>query len=373
MKNQLSSIKLGILGGGQLARMLALKSHELGMRPYVLNKQVEDSAMQVTPYFVKGDLHSKKDVKTFLRKVDLAVFENEFLDPSMLHEASLETKTSIHPKPKTMALLRDRWLQKSLLKKYKIPTAEFVRVNSVKQMSSLVSLFPNQIVLKKRLFGYDGYGTLITKSKSKTPVEEFIKKHSPNLIAEAFVPFQRELAIILIRNKMGQIIELPLVETHQEEARCLWVKGPCQHKKKDNLVKKLKRMIDEIGYEGVIAFELFETKTELLVNEVAPRVHNSGHYSLDALSEDQFSLHIKAVLNMKLTTPVKRSGGFAMLNLLGNNKTKTSLWPLPPGIKLHWYGKAENRMGRKMGHINQLASTGGKALNQLLKFKKDFL
>ena len=127
-------------------------------------------------------------------------------------------------------------------------------------------------------------------------------------------------------------------------------------------------MMNEIHYEGVMAFELFETKQgTLLVNEIAPRVHNSGHYSLDALSEDQFSLHIKAVLNMELVAPVKISGGFAMLNLLGEKAS--SQWLPPAGTRLHWYGKMESRPGRKMGHLNNLDSTANKALSTLLNFK----
>lgn len=371
MKNRLSTVKLGILGGGQLARMMALKSHEMGIKPYILSSHPQDPAAQITPYFIQGRIDSKKDLKKFLNKVDLAIFENEFLDPTLLYEASIATNTPVHPKPKTMHLLQDRLNQKKLLKKYKIPTAPFIAVSSYKEINTLTNLFPKGTVLKKRQQGYDGYGTLIVKNiKEDKKIKQFLNK-KPQLIAEEYIPFKKEMAIILVRNRKKQIIELPLVETYQEQACCLWVKGPYRHQKKDTLVKKLKTMMNQIDYEGVMAFELFETQQgSLLVNEIAPRVHNSGHYSLNALSEDQFSLHIKAVLNLDLQTPKKSSGGFAMLNLLGEKIP--SQWLPPAGTTLHWYGKTESRPGRKMGHLNNLDSTPNKALSTLLNLKKKF-
>ncbi|MDE0119748.1 MAG: 5-(carboxyamino)imidazole ribonucleotide synthase [Bdellovibrionales bacterium] len=371
MKNRLSKVRLGILGGGQLARMMALRCHEMGIKPYILSSHPQDPAAQVTSDFVQGNPNTKRDIKNFLNKVDLAVFENEFIDPTILHEASIASDTPVHPQPKIMNLLQDRLNQKNLLKKYKIPTARFIEIDSSKQIKDLTSLFPKGFVLKKRHQGYDGYGTLIVKNIAKEDTaKEFIDKN-PHLIAEELIPFKKELAIILVRNRKEQIVELPLVETYQEEACCLWVKGPCRHQKKDSLVKKLKNMLNQISYDGVMAFELFETKQGLLVNEIAPRVHNSGHYSMDALSEDQFTLHIKAVLNMNISPPKKLSGGFAMLNLLGQ---KTSSQWLPPAeTTLHWYGKMQTRIGRKMGHLNSLNSTSTKALTTLLDFKKKFL
>ena len=375
MKNKLSKIKLGILGGGQLARMLALACHKIGIKPYVLSPEEEDPACQVTSYAIKGKLSAKRDLKNFLSKVDLAVFENEFVDPALLQRASEESETPIHPKPKVMHLLQDRLSQKQLFVQNKIPTAPFIEMESRKQVSDLKGLFPNGAVLKKRNQGYDGGGVCIMNSASKeeeaeNKAQEFMSKN--RLIAEEYIPFKKELALILVRNRKGKFIELPLVETYQEKACCVWLKGPVQHKELAGLIKKLKTLMNKIHYEGVMAFELFETKTgALLVNELAPRVHNSGHYSLNALSEDQFTLHIKAVLNMDLHPPVMLSGGFAMLNLLGEKEP--SSWLPPPGAALYWYGKSDSRLGRKMGHLNRLDSTPGKALAPLLEFKKKLL
>lgn len=368
MINKLSQINLGILGSGQLARMLALKCHTLGIKPYVLGAHSLDPAAQVTTHFIKGDANSKKDLKNFFKKVDCVIFENEFLDSKLLTEVSINCNTPIYPQPKIMHFLQDRLSQKHLLKKYKIPTAPFIELQSYKQINKLNSLFPLGTVLKKRRQGYDGYGTLIVKNIiTDAKAKQFINNF-PKLIAEEFIPFKKELAIILVRNKKNQIIEMPLVETYQENAKCMWVKGPSVHKKKDLMVKKLKLMMTDLQYEGVLAIEFFETKKGvLLVNELAPRVHNSGHYSMDALSEDQFTLHIKAILNLDLNTPIKKSGGFAMLNLLGD--PTCTKWLPPKNTILHWYGKTECRLDRKMGHLNCLEVTPNKALNILLKDK----
>lgn len=373
IKKTQSTIRLGLLGGGQLARMLALKCHDMSIQPYVLSPSVQDPAAQVTSFFVKGSLYSKKDLTSFLKQVDVATFENEFLDMSLLSKLSKDTKTPVYPSPRTMNLLQDRFKQKNLFKKYNIPTAKFISlpIDSHKtpqqRFNQLMKLFPNGFVLKKRHQAYDGYGTcIVTSIKDKTKAVNFIKK-SQDLIVEEFIPFKKEMATILVRNRKKQIIELPLVHTYQEQARCVWLKGPCQHKNKSILIKKLKTMLKQINYVGVIAFELFDTSKGLLVNELAPRVHNSGHYSLDALSEDQFTLHIKAVLNQDLFSPVLQTKGFAMLNLLAGKQLnpQIKMAETKKEVKLYWYGKQEHRPGRKMGHLNALASTPEKALKKL--------
>ena len=379
MENKLSKIKLGILGGGQLARMMALKCHNLGIKPYILSPHKEDPAAMVTAFYECGSLQSKKDLKKFLSLIDVATFENEFLNIATLQKAAFATKTPIHPKPQIMHLLQDKLTQKKLLKEHKIPTAYFISHPDKRQVNDFPRLFPKGVVIKKRQLGYDGGGIKIVKDiNSNKESKQFILKHADHVIVEEFVPFKKELALILVRNRKKQIVELPLVETYQENSCCVWVKGPCQQKNKSKLVSKLKTFLNKINYEGVMAFELFETTNgDLMVNELAPRVHNSGHYSLDALSEDQFSLHIKAVLNLNITQPVIRSGGFAMLNLLGG-KGQLS-WKSPARAlqktpaHLHWYGKTLAKEGRKMGHINVLESTVQKALSKILQIKKDYL
>ncbi len=355
--------KVGILGGGQLARMMALKAHELGLKPYVLSASKDDPAAQVTSFWIKGDIHRISDLTKFLKKTDIVTFENEFIHSPSLIKAMKKTKTPVYPHPHIIAKLQDRWFQKQLLKKYHIPTSPFFKIDNKRQALKAFEKFKGKMVLKKRLFGYDGKGTFIIQNVKQIPHEE-------NLIAEEFIPFKRELALILVAGK-HQIISLPLVETFQKNFRCYWVKGPVSHPQIDSLTKKLKIFLKKIKYQGVIAFEIFDTSKKLLVNEIAPRVHNSGHYSLDALSKDQFSLHLEAILGTHLQTPKVLCGGFAMLNLLGQRESSRN-WKKIEGVSLHNYGKKILKKDRKMGHLNSCADSSKKALENLFRAEKYF-
>jgi 5-(carboxyamino)imidazole ribonucleotide synthase len=278
----------------------------------------------------------------------------------------------IFPSPNLMSLLQDRLSQKKLLIQYKIPTAEFIQVDTAEDLEQATQHFPKGFVLKKRRGGYDGYGTFIVKSaddlKNLRPV---LSKEKSGFIAEAFVPFKKELAVMLVRDQKNHCFSLPLVESKQTQAKCDWVQGPVKHAKAKSLITRLQKMLKQENYVGVIGFELFDTGSNLLINELAPRVHNSGHYSLDALSEDQFSLHIKAVCGFSCVPPKVLSPGFAMANLIGS-KNSPADWENDLTSKIHWYGKLENRPGRKMGHLNAVGATPKKALAQVLKDRKKF-
>ena len=339
---------VGIVGGGQLARMLVLKGHEMGLTMRVLSKSPEDPAAQVCAGWVKGEPTSRRDLASFFRKVDVVTFESEFYSGKLFADISKQTKTKVRPSPRVMGILQDRLSQKRLFNKYGIPTSEFESVTDPK--AAFERLGP--CVFKTRMGGYDGYGTFVVKRES-----DLLGLKVAPMIAEKFVPFKAELAISLVRGSNGDVTVLPLVQTHQEDSRCRWVKGPVKHRALAPLVARLKRMLVAEKYEGICAFELFDTGRELLVNEAAPRVHNSAHYSLDALDEDQFTLHLKAVIGAPLPKTVSAAAkGFAMWNLLGTKTTDAS-WRYPTGVHLHWYGKKGNRPGRKMGHINAVGKT----------------
>ncbi len=354
---------LGIVGGGQLARMLALKAHELGIKVAVLSENAFDPAAQVTSLWTQGALGNRADLRKFLSICSLVTFESEFLDAHLLESLSRDTSVPVLPRPSDMALIQDRLTQKEILLQHRLPTARFHSVATEDEARWAFDDLGGRAVFKKRRFGYDGYGTFIVRSAQD--LKKFLPeltKNSHGFIAEEFVPFKREVAVMVVRSLRGQTVRLPFVESYQENARCLWVKGPLRKSAKlTALGQKLEKFLSAISYCGTMGVELFDTGSKLIVNELAPRVHNSGHYSLDALSDDQFSLHIKAVLGQDLVTPRVLSPGFAMMNLLGST-TEPATWLLPSEIKLHWYGKEENRPGRKMGHINVLAATPEKAL-----------
>ena len=174
-----------------------------------------------------------------------------------------------------------------------------------------------------------------------------------------FLPFQRELAVLVARSKDASEVAFPWVQTHQENSRCLWVKGPVELPEEPQLLKKLQAFLKNIKYVGLMAFEFFQTRQgELLINEVAPRVHNSGHATMNSFSADQFQIHLECVLGQKLQDPQLENPGYAMYNLLGEG-TKTPRLGRPKGVHLHWYGKEDVLKGRKMGHLNRVSLAKG--------------
>ena len=387
---------IGILGGGQLAKLLSLKAKALGVKTFVLSISEHDPVAQNNPYWIKGDPHQSKDLKSFLQLVDIVTFESEFFSAGSIKKTLQNLKGKkpyIAPSLKALSLIQDRWTQKQLLSQYKIKTADFLKVTLKNPgQSQLLKLWEKlgPFVLKSRTGGYDGHKTFVIKRKSQIQHKSFSSKL---FIAEQFIPFQRELALLSARNKKGQIVFFPLVESFQKNLRCLWVKGPVQHTRLNFLKTQIKHFLSGINYQGVLAFELFDTGDDLIVNELAPRVHNTGHYSLDALNEDQFTVHLKAIMNHPLSKLKTSKNGFAMYNLLGEGckkpflkifkQNKFSYFYLKKGFKkpslkinngvnLWWYEKSISRKGRKMGHINATGSSAKQALNKLIKVRSLF-
>lgn len=372
-KSRRFPLRAGILGGGQLARMLALKGHEMGLEIHVLSPDSGDPAAQVVRHHHPGSPTDEKALRTFFKHVDLVTFESEFMDASALERLSDETRVPVRPRPSLMAMLQDRLTQKKWLQSQGLPTAAFRSITDAKQAESAFAAFKGRVVFKKRRFGYDGYGTYIARDETSLRVAiDAIESDRHGFIAEAFIPFRREVALMVARRPSGETVALPFVETFQENSRCLWVKGPIAGLRGGSrLTTRLKKGLESTDYEGILGVELFETPRGLLVNELAPRVHNSAHYSLEGLTEDQFTVHWKAVLDLPFSPVRPRAGGFAMYNLLGHHSRPPS-WEFTADIHLHWYGKLENRPGRKMGHITATASSSGLALKRLVAARTRF-
>ncbi len=372
------NLKIGFLGGGQLARMLCLEAHSLGLESHVLSSNSSDPAAQVCNQWHKGEINSVQSLKSFFKSVSLVTFESEFIDPHIIQKALDNIqKPLIYPTLDTMALCQDRLPQKELFQKHSLATSPFMSVDTKEDLELAVSKLKFPLVLKKRYGGYDGYGTFILKNQSDIKkFQPLIKKEPRGFIAEQFISFKKEVALVVARNKQGQCVKFPWVETHQENSRCLWVKGPISPVGYRKIESRINKILSQLNYVGVMGLEFFiDKKNDLIINEIAPRVHNSAHYSQNAMDVNQFQLHLKAVLGFKLSTPVLQTPGFAMLNLIGtekNKKKKLPQWDLPPNIHPHWYRKDQNRPNRKMGHLNALGKTPQRALNYLLKHKKEF-
>jgi len=348
--------------------MLALSAHPLGYDVKVLTAHVRDSAAQVCGQVELGSLTDEGALRRFASAVDVLTFESEFVDTDLLKRC-LPDSVHVFPSLDVIAAIQDRLTQKQLLDKHKIPTSPWLPVESAEDLKKAAAKFPKGFVLKQRRFGYDGYGTFVyrdTESLDFAPLE----KTKFGFIAESFIDFKRELAMSFVRSSK-EFLALPLVESVQQDSRCFSVVGPIKSSHAKKMTAAFKKLMNQIGYEGILAAEFFDTGKGLIVNELAPRVHNSAHYSQNGLTCSQFEYHWRAGLGLGLPKVELVRPGFAMVNLLGEGHTGIKLSRSNQG-HLHWYGKPENRKGRKLGHINVLDKNGPAALRRALKWRKEF-
>lgn len=358
----LSAKIIGILGGGQLARMLCLRATEMGLQTYVLSEKKTDPAVKVCTKWFEGKLTKSEDIKKFSDKVDIITFESEFFPGSLLKK-SIVQKNKCFPQIDILAKLQDRWPQKELLWDFKIPTSPFMKINTKDDLDLAFIAYKNKMVIKQRFGGYDGFGThVISSSRALQSFKNRFNGFENHFIVEAFIPFKAEKSFIFARNLKGQIYHYPLLTTVQKNNQCNQVFGPSAHPKEKSLVDKIEKLLKDINYVGVIAFELFDTGKDLMVNEIAPRVHNSGHITQDAFTLSQFELHLRCILNLDLPKENPHTKSFLMQNLSGKSQRKPQIEKGLLG-RLHWYEKTENRPRRKMGHVNYI----GQSLNQLKK------
>jgi 5-(carboxyamino)imidazole ribonucleotide synthase len=361
--------RLGILGGGQLARMLALSAYPLGYDVKVLARHAQDPAAQVCGNKDLGALTDEDALRRFAANLDVVTFESEFVDTALLAQV-LPSTVRVFPSLKVIGDIQDRLTQKQMLERFKIPTSPWMPVETASDLKAAAEKFTHGFVLKQRRFGYDGYGTFIYRDLKESLDLSPLNKTKFGFIAESFVRFERELATSYVRSAK-QFVNLPLVESVQQDSRCFSVSGPVKHAGLKKISASFKRMMTELEYEGILAVEFFATAKGLIVNELAPRVHNSAHYTLDGLTVDQFEYHWRAGLTLPLPPVELVRPGFAMVNLLGEGGDDTKLSYSDHG-HLHWYGKTENRKGRKLGHLNVLDKNGPAALRRALKWRKEF-
>jgi len=334
---------IGILGGGQLARMLALKARQMGINTIVLSENSYDSAASCATQWMQGSLKSEESIRKLASQVDYLTFESEFIPAQLLKKSLKGLKgKKIEPNLTALARIQDRLFQKEWLYDFGLPTLDYVKINSKDDLDLAFKTFGGQLVCKERFGGYDGYGTYVITSKiDLLSFKRAFKGEENQFIAERFVQFKSERSIIFARNSLGEMIHLPMVQSHQINHQCDYVTGPSKHPKEQKLIAKINQFLTAINYVGVIAFELFEIGSKLFINELAPRVHNTGHYSQEALNIDQFELHLRCILGMPLPQVVLRQPAFVMTNLLGQSTRHPSLKKMPTG-SLHWYDKVEN-------------------------------
>ena len=346
--------RVGVIGGGQLAWMMAAEAPKLGIKLVVQTPNQEDPAVSRADDVVFAAIDDGEGTSHLADNCDIITFENEFVDMQQLYKLHDWGKAYFHPYLTTLAPLLDKYDQRSYLKDIGVPVPKFSIDSNIEDIATNYG-FP--VVLKARRHGYDGQGTFIIKNAeglkdlaTRVPIAE--------LLVEEFIPFERELAIIAARNG-SEVAVYPVTETNQENQVCTWTITPADVSKEvAERVKEIARTIlEKLDVIGVFGIEFFLTKdNRVLVNEIAPRTHNSGHYTLDGCETSQFAMHLQAVTKMSLGSTALKSAGALMVNLLGfetsdsDYQEKRSRLLEIPNSYLHWYGKT-SRPGRKLGHV----------------------
>lgn len=352
---------LGIVGGGQLGLMLAEAANTLGMQTIVLDPTPDCPASKAARQVV-GDFHDFDTVMAFGKEADVLTFEIESANADALAALS-RGGLPVHPTPGTLAFIKDKLLQKNFLYDRNIPVAPFMEIERIEDAIEAGERFGFPYVLKARSGGYDGRGNA-TITRAEDIASAFEKLAGAKLYAEAFVNFSKELAVVAVRTTEGDIRTYPVVETIHERHICLEVLAPAPvsedvRKKAETLAHNV---LESFEGAGVFAIEMFLRNGEVLVNEIAPRVHNSGHLTIEACETSQFENHVRAVTGMPLGSTALVAPAAVMLNILGER-----VGPAEPkgieeakalgGVSVHIYGKKETKPDRKMGHLTTIANS----------------
>lgn len=364
--------KIGILGGGQLGKMLCLAAADWDFKTCVLDTSPDFPAGPVCTEFTPGDFNNYDDVLAFGADKDIVTIEIEHVSTEALHELERRGKT-VHPAPRALDIIKDKGLQKEFYRQNDIPTADFALFNDEKHLCEAVANgeWTLPLVQKSRTAGYDGKGVAILR----TP-EDLEKKILPGpCLAEVLAPIRVELAVVAARNASGEVSVFPPVEMdfHPEAnlvefLLCPARVSPVVAAEAEALAEKV---ISTFDVCGLLAVEMFlTTDGQLLVNEVAPRPHNSGHHTIDSAPTSQFQQHLRAICNLPLGSTVQLMPA-VMLNLLGEPGHKGPVryegveqCLALDGVHIHLYGKALTSPFRKMGHVTITAETAEKAIEK---------
>ncbi|RTG97087.1 5-(carboxyamino)imidazole ribonucleotide synthase [Thermus scotoductus] len=340
-------MRIGILGGGQLGRMLALAGYPLGLSFRFLDPSPEACAGQVGELVVGGFLEEGA-LARFAEGLDLVTYEFENVPVEAAH--LLAKRLPVLPPPKALEVAQDRLLEKTFMQSLGVPTPPFRGVEGLQDLREGFEALGFPALLKTRRGGYDGKSQALLTSWEEAE-RAFHALGGGGLILEGYVPFQRELSILGVRSRTGEVAFYPLVENRHQGgilrlslAPAPGVSEALQRKAEDYA----RRALMALDYTGVLALEFFQVGEELLFNEMAPRVHNSGHWTLEGAETSQFENHLRALLGLPLGSTAPR-GYSAMVNLIGLRPDFGEVLRLK-GAHLHWYGKAV-RPGRKVGHI----------------------
>jgi 5-(carboxyamino)imidazole ribonucleotide synthase len=360
--------RIGIIGGGQLAWMMAGAAKSLGLELIVQTADATDPAVAIAARAIIAPLDDLRATADLAALCQVISFENEFIDLASLRPLEAQ-RVCFRPSLETLKPLLDKYEQRSYLQEIGLPVPRFAALAAGQNPLELGFDFP--LVIKARRHGYDGQGTFIIRDAAALAAFWQRANLPPTqqdqaFLVEEFVPYDQELAVIAIGTVTGEIITYSVVETQQEQQVCRRVIVPAE------IASSIASQIEAIAHQlltqlqavGVFGIELFQTGDgKILINEIAPRTHNSGHFSLDACVTSQFEQHLRAVSGLPLGDCALKSPGAVMVNLLGFEQAEASypeqrrqLANLPQTF-VHWYGKTQSYPGRKLGHVTTLLNT----------------
>jgi len=345
---------IGILGGGQLGRMLALAAARLGFKCHVLAPSPDSPAFDVVHRVTCADYNDTEALDRFAADVDVVTYEFENVPADTA--TFLSARVPVLPDPKILATTQDRLAEKTFVSGLGIGTAAFAPVGGPQELAAALERIGRPAVLKTRRYGYDGKGQAAIRNGTD-PAAAWREVGAQPCILEAFVPFEREVSVVAARGADGSVECFDVTENEHRDHILKVSRAPATLSAA--AAAEARRIAETIaqkfGYVGVLAVEMFVLAGggEILINEIAPRVHNSGHWTLDGASVSQFEQHIRAVAGWPLGKPV-RHGRVEMTNLIGDEVADYRRWLAVPGASVHLYGKAAVRPGRKMGHVTRV-------------------
>ncbi|OGK18149.1 5-(carboxyamino)imidazole ribonucleotide synthase [Candidatus Roizmanbacteria bacterium RIFCSPLOWO2_12_FULL_40_12] len=352
--------RIGIVGGGQLGRMMAFSAKQLGFTVHVVDPTAQSPAGQVVDSQIVADYKDQKAIKNLAKKSDFLTFEVELANADILNRLTKQG-IKVNPSAKTLGIIKDKFAQKAFLRKHRISVADFAIVENKKEIEKYAKKYGYPFLLKARFDAYDGRGNFLVKNQND--ISKGIEKlKERKLYIEKNIPFVKELSIIVVRSINGNIVVYPVCETIHKRNICDVVIVPAPvskniKKKTERLARKVMKSLKGAGAFGI---EMFLTKKgNVLINEIAPRVHNSGHYTIEACITSQFEQHIRAVTGLPLGSTEMKVPAAVMINILGERTGPSKLKGLKktltiPQVFVHVYGKMETKIDRKMGHITAL-------------------
>jgi 5-(carboxyamino)imidazole ribonucleotide synthase len=349
---------IGILGGGQLGRMLAMAAARLGLRCQVFSPDPDSPAFDVVLNATCAEYADVEALELFANDVDVITYEFENVPAAAA--MILGARRPVLPERTILETTQDRLAEKDFVKRLGIGTADYADVSSATDLRAAIARLGLPAVLKTRRFGYDGKGQAIIR-QGDDPDRIWEDLGTRSAILEAFIPFEREISVIAARSADGHVECFDVTENEHRDHILKVSRAPAAIS--EALAARARGIAETVAhalnYVGVLAVEMFVVQGEggptVLVNEIAPRVHNSGHWTLDGASISQFEQHIRAIAGWPLGKPV-RHGPVTMTNLIGDDINGYEQWLTVPGATVHLYGKGAPRPGRKMGHVTQVGT-----------------